>query len=74
LAGARPRRIALSGRDSLTPSERRVTELATQGMSNKQLAQALFVTVRTVEMHLSNAYRKLGISSREELPAALGAP
>jgi DNA-binding CsgD family transcriptional regulator len=72
LAGARPRRIALSGRDSLTPSERRVTELATQGMSNKQLAQALFVTLRTVEMHLSNAYRKLGISSREELPAALG--
>ena len=72
LAGARPRRIALSGRESLTPSERRTTDLAAQGMSNKQIAQALFVTLRTVEMHLSNAYRKLDISSREELPAALG--
>jgi DNA-binding CsgD family transcriptional regulator len=69
-----PRRIALSGRDSLTPGERRVTDLAAQGMSNKQIAQALFVTLRTVEMHLSNAYRKLEISSREELPAVLGTP
>ncbi|HEV2776817.1 MAG TPA: helix-turn-helix transcriptional regulator [Solirubrobacteraceae bacterium] len=40
-------------------------------MSNKQIAQALFVTLRTVEMHLSNAYRKLEITSREQLPAAL---
>ena len=73
LAGARPRRIALSGRDSLTPSERRVTDLAATGMSNKQIAQALFVTLRTVEMHLSNSYRKLEISSREQLAVALGA-
>jgi DNA-binding CsgD family transcriptional regulator len=73
LAGARPRRIALSGHESLTPSERRVTDLATQGMSNKQIAQALFVTLRTVEMHLSNSYRKLGITSRDQLPAALSA-
>lgn len=73
LAGARPRRIAISGRASLTPSEHRVSDLASQGMSNKQIAQALFVTLRTVEMHLSNAYRKLGISSREELVAALAA-
>ena len=42
-------------------------------MSNKQIAQALFVTLRTVEMHLSNAYRKLEIGSREQLTAALGA-
>jgi DNA-binding CsgD family transcriptional regulator len=71
LAGARPRRVEVSGRGSLTPSELRVTDLATEGMSNKEIAQALFVTLRTVEMHLSNAYRKLGISSREQLPAAL---
>ena len=44
-----------------------------QGMSNKQIAQALFVTLRTVEMHLSNAYRELGIASRDQLAASLGA-
>ncbi|MEA2223448.1 MAG: hypothetical protein QOH83_1824 [Solirubrobacteraceae bacterium] len=71
LGGARPRRIDVTGRGSLTPSERRVTDLATEGMSNKEIAQALFVTLRTVEMHLSNAYRKLDISSREQLSAAL---
>jgi DNA-binding CsgD family transcriptional regulator len=72
-AGSRPRRIALTGPQSLTPSERRVTELAAQGMSNRQIAQALFVTLRTVELHLSHSYRKLGISSREQLGGALGA-
>jgi DNA-binding CsgD family transcriptional regulator len=71
LTGARPRRIALSGRDALTPGERRVADLAAEGMSNKEIAQALFVTLRTVEMHLSNAYRKLGIGSREGLADAL---
>ncbi|HEV2774708.1 MAG TPA: LuxR C-terminal-related transcriptional regulator, partial [Solirubrobacteraceae bacterium] len=71
LCGARPKRIATRGRDSLTPGEHRVSDLAAQGMSNKQIAQALFVTLRTVEMHLSNAYRKLEITSREQLPAAL---
>lgn len=74
LCGARPKRIATRGRESLTPGEHRVSDLAAQGMSNKQIAQALFVTLRTVEMHLSNAYRKLEISSRQQLPAALGAP
>jgi DNA-binding CsgD family transcriptional regulator len=71
LAGARPRRIAQTGRDALTPAELRVVELAAQGDTNKQIAQALFVTLRTVEMHLSNSYRKLGIQTREQLPAAL---
>jgi ATP/maltotriose-dependent transcriptional regulator MalT len=71
LAGARPRRIAQSGRDALTPAELRVVELAAQGDTNKQIAQALFVTLRTVEMHLSNSYRKLDIETREQLPAAL---
>jgi DNA-binding CsgD family transcriptional regulator len=70
-AGARPRRAASTGTEALTPSERRVTEMAAERMTNKEIAQALFVTVRTVEMHVTNAYRKLEINSREELPAAL---
>jgi DNA-binding CsgD family transcriptional regulator len=72
-AGARPRRRALSGVASLTPSELRVAEMAAEGMRNKEIAQALFVTLRTVEMHLSNAYGKLEISSRDQLPGVLGA-
>ena len=70
-AGARPRRIAVTGAASLTPSERRAARLAVDGMSNKEIAQALFVTLRTVEMHLSNAYGKLKIRSRHELARAL---
>jgi DNA-binding CsgD family transcriptional regulator len=70
--GARPRRIALSGVESLTPSERRVAEMAAQGPSNREIAQALFVTQRTVEVHLTSVYRKLDISSRSQLEAALG--
>ena len=69
--GARPRRIVLTGAASLTPSERRIAAMAAEGLSNREIAQALFVTLRTVEMHLSNAFRKLGVSSRTQLPAAL---
>jgi DNA-binding CsgD family transcriptional regulator len=69
--GARPRRIALSGIESLTPSERRVADLAAQGPTNREIAQALFVTPKTVEVHLSSVYRKLGIGSRSQLQAAL---
>ena len=69
--GARPRRIALSGVESLTPSERRVGELAAVGPTNREIAQTLFVTQRTVEVHLTSIYRKLGISSRSQLAAAL---
>jgi DNA-binding CsgD family transcriptional regulator/tetratricopeptide (TPR) repeat protein len=69
--GARPRRIALSGVDSLTPSERRVAALAAEGPTNREIAQALFVTQRTVEVHLTSIYRKLAISSRSQLAAAL---
>ncbi len=69
--GARPRRPLLSGVDSLTGSERRVAKLAALGMTNREIAQALFVTTRTVEVHLTSVYRKLGIRSREELPASL---
>ena len=71
-AGGRPRRRAGVGADALTTSERRVAELAAGGVSNKEIAQSLFVTLRTVELHLSNAYNKLQIRSRHELAAALG--
>ncbi|HEY3540930.1 MAG TPA: AAA family ATPase [Gaiellaceae bacterium] len=71
--GARPRRLMLSGIDSLTPSERRVAEMAAGNMTNKDIAQALFVTPKTVEVHLSSVYRKLEITSRAQLPAALTA-
>jgi DNA-binding CsgD family transcriptional regulator len=70
--GARPRRLLLSGVESLTASEKRVATFAAEGLSNKDIAQALFVTTKTVEVHLSNVYRKLGIGSRTELPQALG--
>ena len=70
-AGARPRRRALTGLEALTASERRVAELAATGMSNSEIAQALFVTLNTVEGHLRHAYQKLSISSRGQLPAAL---
>jgi DNA-binding CsgD family transcriptional regulator len=70
-AGGRPRRLVLTGLDSLTPSERRVTELAAAGLSNRDIAQHLFITTRTVEGHLTHAYQKLDITSREQLPAAL---
>ncbi len=69
--GARPRRRALRGRDALTPSELRVVQLAADGLGNREIAQSLFVTARTVEGHLTNAYMKLDISSRQQLPDAL---
>jgi DNA-binding CsgD family transcriptional regulator/tetratricopeptide (TPR) repeat protein len=74
--GARPRRVVLTGPDSLTASERRIAELASQGLTNRAIAQTLFVTTRTVEGHLTSIFRKLRVDSRGELPAALagGAP
>jgi DNA-binding CsgD family transcriptional regulator len=73
--GESVRRYAPIGVESLTPSERRVAEMAAAGMTNRQIAQSLFVTLKTVEAHLSAAYDKLDIRSRRELPAALsGAP
>jgi len=65
--GARPRRIALSGVESLTPSERRVAQLAAGGDTNRAIAQALFVTEKTVEGHLAHAFDKLGVRSRTRL-------
>jgi DNA-binding NarL/FixJ family response regulator len=68
------RSIALSGLESLTPSERRVAQMAAEGPTNREIAQALFVTPKTVEVHLSSVYRKLKISSRSQLPDALAEP
>jgi DNA-binding CsgD family transcriptional regulator len=72
--GARPRKVLQTGLDALTASERRVAQLAAEGMSNKEIAQTLFVTIKTVEVHLSHAYRKLGISSRAQLDTVLLTP
>jgi DNA-binding CsgD family transcriptional regulator len=69
--GANPRKLVRGGLQALTPSERRVAGMAASGMSNKEIAQTLFVTVRTVETHLRHTYRKLDIGSREELERAL---
>lgn len=71
--GFRGRSQAMSGLGALTPSERRVADAAAQGQTNKDIAQALYVTPKTIEVHLSNAYRKLGIRSRRELVTALDA-
>jgi DNA-binding CsgD family transcriptional regulator/phosphoserine phosphatase len=73
LAGARPRRYELTGVGALTPAELRVASMAAAGRSNRDVAQALFDTTKAVEYHLGNAYRKLGIATRGELPRALGA-
>jgi DNA-binding CsgD family transcriptional regulator len=66
-AGARPRRRAFSGLEALTASERRVADLAVQMQSNREIAEALFVTAKTVENHLGRIYQKVGIHSRREL-------
>jgi DNA-binding CsgD family transcriptional regulator len=72
-AGGRPRREALSGPESLTPSERRVAQLAAEGHSNRDIAHVLYVTPKTVELHLTNVYRKLGTQGRAGLSDALHA-
>lgn len=70
-AGARPRRAARTGPAALTAAERRVVALAADGLTNRAIAEQLVVTVRTVELHLTNSYRKLGIGSRAALSRAL---
>jgi DNA-binding CsgD family transcriptional regulator len=70
-AGARPRRRVLSGPESLTPAEFRTARLAAEGLSNREIAESLFVSAKTVEAELSHAYAKLGIASRSELADAL---
>lgn len=77
LAGARPRRERTTGVDALTAAERRVAAMAADGLTNREVAQALFVSAKTVEGHLRQAYAKLGITGRaglrEALPAEPGA-
>lgn len=69
--GEKARSYVPIGVEALTPSERRVAELAASGMTNRQIAQTLFLTVKTIETHLSAAYDKLGIRTRRALPGAL---
>ena len=72
--GSRLRRLELSGVAALTASERRVAELAAAGLRNSEIARQLFVTTKTVETHLSRAYRKLGVAGREGLAPLLSRP
>jgi DNA-binding NarL/FixJ family response regulator len=65
--GARPRRRELTGLDALTASERRVAQLAGQGLSNRQIAQSLFISMKTVAVHLTHTYQKLGVAGRADL-------
>jgi DNA-binding CsgD family transcriptional regulator len=74
LAGAKPRTLVLTGVDALTPAEHRIALLAAEGRSNKEIAQHLFLTVKTIEATLGRAFRKLEISSRAELSQVLAAP
>jgi DNA-binding CsgD family transcriptional regulator len=69
--GVRPRTTEHIGADSLTPSERRVVDLAAAGGTNREIAQTLFVTEKTVETHLGRSFRKLDITSRRKLPDVL---
>lgn len=71
-AGARPRRERVSGVEALTASERRVAQMASTGMTNREIAQALFVTMKAVALHLTHVYEKLEIAGRPELSVALG--
>lgn len=69
--GARSRSLVLSGVESLTASERRVAQMAAEGMTNTEIAQTLYVTRKTVETHLRHVFQKLDVGSRRELPEAL---
>jgi DNA-binding CsgD family transcriptional regulator/tetratricopeptide (TPR) repeat protein len=70
-AGGRMPTIPRSQADALTGSERRVAGMAAAGRTNREIAEHLFVTIRTVEAHIMNVFRKLGVSRREDLPSVL---
>jgi DNA-binding CsgD family transcriptional regulator len=71
-AGSRPRSGFRTGVEALTPTERRIAQLAVQDRTNPQIAHDLYVTTKTVEWHLANVFRKLDVSSRRQLPTLLG--
>lgn len=71
VSGARPRKLIYAGVEALTPGERRVAQLAAEGRANREIAQELFVSVKTVEWHLGQVFRKLDISSRKRLAGTL---
>jgi DNA-binding CsgD family transcriptional regulator len=72
-SGARPRRDARTGPAGLTPAELRTARMAASGLTNREIAQGLFVSAKTVEAQLSRAYAKLAIPGRTDLAAALSA-
>ena len=71
LCGGRPRPPAGAGAAALTAAERRVAELAAEGATNRQIARRLYLSPKTVEMHLRSTYRKLELTGRDALAAAL---
>jgi DNA-binding CsgD family transcriptional regulator len=73
-AGGRPRKPIFTGVEALTASELRVAHLAAEGRTNRQIAEGLFVTQRTVETHLRHVFQKLDIAGREQLRSELTAP
>jgi DNA-binding CsgD family transcriptional regulator len=72
-AGGKPDLSRISGVTALTAQERAVAERAAGGATNRQIAEDMVLTQRTIEQYLTSAYRKLGVSGRRELPAALSA-
>jgi DNA-binding CsgD family transcriptional regulator len=74
VAGGRPPTRGETPVGGLTPSEQRVAALAAEGQTNREVADALFITVKSVEWHLGNVYRKLGVRGRRDLAPALGSP
>ena len=73
-SGARPRSEWRTGVEALTPSELRVARLAAEGRTNREIAQALYVTHKTVEGHLARVFDKLQITGRGELAQGLACP
>jgi DNA-binding CsgD family transcriptional regulator len=70
-AGAKPRNFLITGVDALTASERRIAEMAAEGLTNREIAQALFVTVKAIEWHMSHVFQKLDIHARGQLAPLL---